>query len=72
MLEEFHGGSVGGHFAPRVTTLKIMKFGYYWPKVFSDCYEWIKRCKNCAFFIGKERLAALPLHPILVDQPFMQ
>ncbi|KAH9328785.1 hypothetical protein KI387_000893, partial [Taxus chinensis] len=25
MLEEFHNGSVGGHFALRVTALKIMK-----------------------------------------------
>ncbi|KAH9308502.1 hypothetical protein KI387_036413, partial [Taxus chinensis] len=25
VLEEFHGGPVGGHFAPRVTALKIMK-----------------------------------------------
>ncbi|KAH9296361.1 hypothetical protein KI387_039949, partial [Taxus chinensis] len=49
-----------------------MKAGYYWPKIFSDCYAWIKRCKNCAFFTGKERLVALPLHPISVDQPFMQ
>ncbi|KAH9309204.1 hypothetical protein KI387_037115, partial [Taxus chinensis] len=25
VLEEFHGGPVGGHFAPRVTALKITK-----------------------------------------------
>ncbi|KAH9308424.1 hypothetical protein KI387_036335, partial [Taxus chinensis] len=30
------------------------------------------RCKNFAFFTGKERLTKLPLHPILVDLPFMQ
>lgn len=29
-------------------------------------------CEKCAFFIGKKSLAALPLHPIKVDQPFYQ
>ncbi|KAH9303500.1 hypothetical protein KI387_043862 [Taxus chinensis] len=72
VLKEFHDGPASGHFAPRVTALKIMKAGYYWPKIFSDFYAWIKRCKNCAFFTGKERLAALPLQPISVDQPFMR
>ncbi|KAH9296662.1 hypothetical protein KI387_044242 [Taxus chinensis] len=72
VLRDFHDGDSGGHFSPRVTALKIMKAGYYWPTVFSDCYTWIKKCKKCALFTGKERLAALPLHPILVDQPFMQ
>ncbi|KAH9312111.1 hypothetical protein KI387_027146, partial [Taxus chinensis] len=43
ILEEFRNGSTGGHFSPRVTALKIMKAGYYYPKVFSDCYAWIKR-----------------------------
>ncbi|KAH9291094.1 hypothetical protein KI387_044665, partial [Taxus chinensis] len=49
-----------------------MKAGYYWPTVFNDCYSWVKKCKKCAFFTGKERLAALPLRPISVNQPFMQ
>ncbi|KAH9293759.1 hypothetical protein KI387_041035, partial [Taxus chinensis] len=72
VLQEFHVEAAGGHFALRVITLKIMKAGYYWPRVFSDCFTWIKRCKSYAFFKGKEKLAALPLHPISVDQPFMQ
>ena len=32
----------------------------------------MRKCKKCAFSLGKERLAALPLHPIQVDQPFTQ
>lgn len=72
VLRYFHDRDSGGHFTPWVTTLKIMKAGYYWPTLFSDCYTWIWKCKKCALFTGKERIAALPLHPILVDQPFMQ
>ena len=32
----------------------------------------MRKCEKCAFFLGKQRLEALPLHSIQVDQPFTQ
>lgn len=72
VLHEVHNGEARGHFSPWVTSLKIMRAAYYWPMMFRDCYSWIKKCKKCAFFSGKERLVAQPLHPISVTQPLMQ
>lgn len=51
ILSEFHEGPIRGHFSACNTTLKIMKVGYYWPSIFKDYFEWIRKCKKCAFFI---------------------
>ena len=32
----------------------------------------MRKCEKCAFFSRKQKLSALPLHPIQVDQPFAQ
>ena len=61
ILHQFHEGPVGGHFSPRATTLKVMKVGYYWPNVFKDAHFWVRKCKKCEIFDGKEKLVALPL-----------
>jgi hypothetical protein len=35
LLDEFHGGFCGGHFAAKTSTHKILRVGYYWPTIFS-------------------------------------
>jgi hypothetical protein len=34
IIDEFHKGICGGHHAWRATTYKILRVGYYWPKLF--------------------------------------
>lgn len=70
ILEEFHDGLARDHFAPCTTTLKIMKAGYYWPDLFKDAHTYVRKCAKCSLFAGKQKLAALPLNPIQVEQPF--
>lgn len=72
LLKELHDDPIGGHFSSKITIMKIMRFGYYWPTLFSDYHKWAKKCKKCACFSRNQRLAALPLHPIQVYQPFSQ
>ena len=72
IMKEFHDGPNGRHFSIRTIVMKIMRTGYYWPSLFSDAHKYVRRCKTCAFFLGKQRLAALPQYPIQVDQPFAQ
>lgn len=72
VLHEFHDGVSGGHFAPRTTAWKIMRAGYYWPNLFKDAYAWSIKCIKCALFVGKEKLFAMPLCPIHVEQPFIR
>ena len=64
MIKEFHDGPDGGHFLARTKTMKIMRVGYYWPTLFIDYHEHVRKCDNHALFLGKQRLVALPFHPI--------
>ena len=72
MIKELHDGPNGGHFLARTTAMKIMRAGYYWPSLFHDYHKHVRKCEKCAFFSGKKKLAALPLHPIQVDDHFSQ
>jgi hypothetical protein len=72
LMQEFHGGICGGHFAPTATTHKIIRVGFYWPSVFKDSYATVRKCISCQQFSGKMKRSAMPLQPIYVEQPFTQ
>jgi hypothetical protein len=72
IIDEFHKGICGGHHAWRDTTYKILRAGYYWPKLFSEVNAKVRSCKECQIFVGKQKLPSLPLVPIKVEAPFQQ
>lgn len=67
VLFEFHDGPSGDHFSPITTAYKIMRARYYWPSIFKDSHDYVRKCIKRAMFVGKERLAALPLQPIRTE-----
>lgn len=40
--------------------------------MFWDAYVHVKGCEKCQLFSGKPHLAALPLRPVVIDEPFKQ
>jgi hypothetical protein len=42
LLEEFHEGVYGGHFAPTTTAHRIMRVDYYRSEIFKDSYAMIR------------------------------
>jgi ribonuclease HI len=72
VIEEFHEGICGGHHAWRATAYKILRAGYYWPKLFSDVNAKVRACYSCQIFAGKQKLPALPLVPVKTEAPFQQ
>jgi hypothetical protein len=72
LLIDFHSGFCGGHFAVKTTAHKIVRAGYYWPTVFSDVHKMVRGCQQCQLFTGKQKLATLPLQPVVVEAPFQQ
>jgi hypothetical protein len=72
LMQEFHGGICGGHFAPTTMAHKIIRAKFYWSSVFKDSYAKIKKCISCQQFSGKMKIFAMPLQPISVEQPFSQ
>jgi hypothetical protein len=47
VISEFHEGVCGGHHAWRATSYKILRAGYYWPKLFSDVNAKVHACNPC-------------------------
>ena len=39
IMAEFHEGICGGHYSWRATAHKILKAGFYWPKLFGDVFS---------------------------------
>jgi hypothetical protein len=72
VIDEFHKGVCGGHHAWRETTYKILRAGYYWPKLFTDVNARVRACKSCQLFAGKKNLPALPLVHVKAEAPFQQ
>ena len=72
LVDDFHSGFCGGHFAARTTTHKILRAGYYCPTIFSNVHRFVRKCEPCQLFTGKQKLAALPLQPVVVEAPFQQ
>jgi len=61
-LQELHDGPAGGHYAGDVTAHKILRAGYYWPKLFKDSHSYMRRCQVCQTTAGRQKKPSLPLH----------
>jgi hypothetical protein len=70
VINKFHEGVCGGHHAWRVTTYKILRARYYWPRLFPDVNAKVKACNPYQLFVGKQKIPALPLVPVKVEAPF--
>ncbi|GKB04924.1 reverse transcriptase domain-containing protein [Tanacetum coccineum] len=47
ILVHCHSGPTGGHHSANVTAKKVYESGFYWPSVFKDANEYIRRCDTC-------------------------
>ena len=72
LMKEFHARFCGGHYTAQTTTHKILRVGYYWPTIFADTLNFVKRCQPCQLFARKQKLTAMPLRNVIVDVPFQQ
>eukprot|EP00253_Pinus_taeda_P016778 PITA_16778 len=72
VLQELHDGPAGGHFGADTTAHKIIHARYYWPTLFRDAHEYVRKCLNCQTSSGRQRKLAFPLQPVNIEQPFEQ
>eukprot|EP00253_Pinus_taeda_P016169 PITA_16169 len=72
VLQELHDRPAGGHFGGDTTAHKIIHAGYYWPTLFRDAHEYVRKCLNCQTSSGRQRKPAFPLQPVNIEQPFEQ
>ena len=51
---------------------KAINQGYYWPKMFDDTKEYVKRCLQCQRFASSSNRPSTDLHTLRSPWPFMQ
>jgi hypothetical protein len=47
LMAEVHEGMCGAHQSAYKMKWIIRKFGYFWPIMLEDCFEYYKGCQNC-------------------------
>ena len=72
VMAKFHEGICGRHYSWRSTAHKILRAGFFWPKLYGDVHARVQACEKCQTFAEKQRHAPLPLIPIQVEEPFKQ
>ena len=70
ILDEAHSGIAGGHFAAETTARKVLQAGLWWPTLFSDVVEFVKRCDPCQRATKPQNWDRMPLSINLATQPF--
>jgi len=70
VLNDCYSGACGGHMSGFATAQKILRVGYFWPSLFKDCINAVRKCHNCQIFDRKMHAPPAPLHPIIVVGPF--
>nr|GEZ77759.1 reverse transcriptase domain-containing protein [Tanacetum cinerariifolium] len=47
ILNACHIGPIGGHYGASYTAKKVFDSGFYWPSIYKDAFELVKRCDSC-------------------------
>jgi hypothetical protein len=70
VLNDCHLGACGGHLFGMDTTQKFLRAGYFWPSIFKDCIEAVKKCPPYKVFHKKAHTHPAPLHSVITIGPF--
>ena len=70
VLNDFHRGACGGHLSGISTAQKILRAGYFWPSIFKNCVNAMKKCHPCQVFACNIHSHPTLLHLIITVGPF--
>jgi hypothetical protein len=70
VLKDMHDGPFGGDFLGDMISHNVLRVGYYWPTLFKYDHVYSRSCKACQNIEGREFKVSLPLHPVVVEEPF--
>uniref|UniRef100_A0A151UHE5 Retrovirus-related Pol polyprotein from transposon 17.6 n=1 Tax=Cajanus cajan TaxID=3821 RepID=A0A151UHE5_CAJCA len=70
VLREIHEGICGSHSGARTLAAKVLRAGYYWPTLKTDCAEYVKKCKQWQQHGNLIHASAEQLHSVSAPWPF--
>ncbi|RDY11730.1 Gypsy retrotransposon integrase-like protein 1, partial [Mucuna pruriens] len=69
-MEEVLEGTFGTHANGHALARKILRAGYYWTKMESDCCQHVKKCMKCQTYADYINFAPSTLHNLSSPWPF--
>ncbi|RDY14358.1 hypothetical protein CR513_00581, partial [Mucuna pruriens] len=70
ILKEIHEGMFGTHANGHTLARKILRAGYYWTTMESDCCRHVKRCVKCQIYADHIKAAPTALQSLTSPWPF--
>ena len=67
---EVHEGICGAHQSAYKMKWVIRRFGYFWPTILEDCFEYYKGCQDYQRFGNIQKLSTSAMNPIIKPWPF--
>ena len=62
IIERCHAAPYEGHYGVFCTQAKIWQCGFFWPTMYKDTKEFIRRCWKCQFQRSINTCNSMPLH----------
>nr|GEX29007.1 reverse transcriptase domain-containing protein [Tanacetum cinerariifolium] len=59
VMKEIHEGSCSMHAGPRSVVAKAIRLGYFWPTMYKDAQDMIRKCNDCPFQEGPGKVKFL-------------
>ncbi|PKI64516.1 hypothetical protein CRG98_015079, partial [Punica granatum] len=70
LMEEVHGGNCGPHMSGLMLAKKIMRLGYYWSTMETDCVKHVRHCHRCQVYADQIKAPPNELRPMTAPWPF--
>ncbi|XP_021839912.2 uncharacterized protein [Spinacia oleracea] len=70
IMKEVHRGECGPHMNGRMLARKILRAGYYWTTLESDCVHFVRACKKCQIFANVNHMPPVSLNNLTSPWPF--
>ena len=70
IVEDIHQGVCGTHANRHRMTKQVMKAGYYWLTLESDCIKYDRKCHKCQIYANKIHMPLIELHVVAPSWPF--
>ena len=69
LMHEIHEGSFGTHVNGHSMAKNMLRAGYYWVTIESDCYQFAKKCHKCQVYADKVHVPLTLLNVISFPWP---
>ncbi|PKI71833.1 hypothetical protein CRG98_007772 [Punica granatum] len=70
LMEEVHEGNCGPHMNGLMLVKKLMRFGYFWSTMETDCVKHVRHCHLCQVYVNQIKALSNELHPMAAPWPF--